>query len=127
MTRLCVLAALLFSASTVFAGFPPRTECSNLNATIKIDLSEQSVSILTTKYPEATYENLDLSELNLSEGLVQEMPEQQRGKTKRTVSFKEISLSKKDGSGMPDAYNRLAETNGSLVDYFICSTSLAWM
>lgn len=129
MTKLnCALAAvLLFSASMVFSGFPPRTECSNLNATIKINVSEQSVSILTTMYPEATYENFDLSELNLSESLVQKMPEQQRDKTKRTVSFKEISLSKKDGSEMPDAYNRLAETSGSLIDYFVCSTSLVRM
>lgn len=65
-------------------------------------------------------------ELEVSEKVIHEMPEERDGCTSRSVVFKQITLSKKDGSPMTDAYNKNA-TNGKLSDYFICVTAHAWM
>lgn len=127
-----MIASLAFLAFTSIghAGFPPKTSCSNLGGTIEI--SDRGVSILTGTTQ--TAENLKINnyvkfssdELNLVEQDVQQMPAEKFGCTLRTVTFKQIAMTKKDGSILPDAYNRLVQ-NGVLSDYFVCATSLAWM
>lgn len=104
------------------AGFPPLRSCSNQGATIRYSLGQ--VSILLTDYPKPKYETLSLDELNVDEKEIQAMPEERYGCASRKIVFKMISFTKKDGSKMPDAYNRLVQ-NGSLNDYFICSTDFA--
>ncbi len=115
---------LLILASIAHAGNPPMTTCSNHQGTIEI--SQRGVSILTNKNPTAEYTKLSYNEINLAQQVIQQMPEEKRGCTTRTVVFKQIEITKKDGSKMPDAYNRLAQS-GSLNDYFICATSHAWL
>ncbi len=109
-------------------GIPQNTECSNLNATIKIDFSAKEVVILTSMSPEATFETLKLTDLIFSKSTFEvQTPESARGNTKRTIVFLDLSIEKKDHSSMPNAYNRLAEEDGSINDYFICSKNHAWL
>lgn len=122
--KLLLVASVLVMSSMAHAGFPPRTSCSNEGGTIKI--SEDRVSVLVSTYPSERYEALLLNDLDVTEQVVQQMPPEKFGCTSRSVVFKQIALTKKDGSQMPNASNRLVQ-NGSLNDYFICATSQAWM
>lgn len=122
--KMVLAISMLVMSSMAHAGFPPSTSCSNEGGTIKI--SQGTVSVLVNKYPTEQYETLASNELNVAEQVIQQMPSEKFGCTSRSVVFKQIALTKKDGSQMPDAYNRLVQ-NGSLNDYFICSTSHAWM
>jgi hypothetical protein len=113
MKKLFAIFVLTILSHSAFAGFPPLVKCSNLGATIEI--AEGHLKVLVTK------------DLEVESELIQKMPEQRRGTTSRAISFKEISFVKRDGTPMPHAYNRLAEEDGSLNDYFICSFSQSWL
>jgi hypothetical protein len=122
-------ASLLVMAlsSSVWASFPPRTTCSNEGGTIEIDVTDRQLTIVTSKLPSVETVKFELSDLNLRESTLQRLPEEKYGCTSRKVEFKHITLTKRDGSAMPHAYNRLARKDGSLPDYFICATNHAWM
>ncbi len=115
---------ILMSASITYAGFPPSYSCTNDGATIAFDGS--AISVLVNKYPSQTYEKFNWNNLEVTEKVIQEIPEERDGCTSRSVVFKQITLTKKDGSPMPNAYNQNAK-NGNLTDYFICVTAHAWL
>lgn len=124
-----LILATMFSLTSTsgFAGFLPITSCSNVGAYISIidnpNSYERTVTILTTKFPTTEYKTFDFKKLKLTETLLQTTPTKTKGTSSTTVTFKEITLEKADGSRMPDAYNKNAEDDGALVDYFICDTS----
>ncbi len=124
MNSISAFFALLVVASMAHAGNPPQTSCSNLGGTIVI--AQNQVSILMSKHPTDLYAKFSKDDLEISEKVVQQMPLEEYGCTSRSVVFKQIAITKKDGSEMPDAYNRLVQ-DGSLNDYFICATSSAWI
>lgn len=126
MNQLLIAAIFFAFANTVFAS-SSGMECSNFENTIYIDFYKKSVSVLVGIMPQLTHEKISFDDLELSETLIQKMPTQTRGQTSRTISFKEIKFKKRDGSEMPHAYNRLAEHDGTLNDYFVCSTWSVWL
>lgn len=124
-SKLAFFSVLLLSQVS-FAGFPPRTECSNLGNTINIDVSGGKVNILVNKIPRAKYVKLADADVNVNATAIQKMPDETYGCSARSVEFKQIEITKKDSSEMPNAYNLLAK-NGALTDYFICVTSRSWI
>lgn len=123
--KLAFFSVLLLSQVSL-AGFPPRTECSNLGSTINIDLDGGKISVLVDRNPKPKYVKLADADVIVNATSIQKMPDETYGCTARSVDFKKIKIMKKDASDMPDAYNRLAQ-NGALTNYFICVTSRAWM
>jgi hypothetical protein len=115
---------VILGFSTAHAGFPPTFSCSNLDATITIDMA--GVSIVETKYPKDVVKKFRGSEVKVTYKSLQEFPTEKRGCTAREVSFQQITIEKNDGSAMPNASNRLAE-DGVLTDYVICSRDRVWM
>lgn len=124
MRELIILLAALTLSSLAHAGFPPRTICSSLGGYIQI--ANYKVTIQTYKHPNLVTETFDESDLDIKMEVIQEMPKQTLGCSSRVVVFKNVTISKKDGSALPSAYNRNA-VDGVLNDYMICSTSYSWM
>lgn len=124
LTKFIFFSSLIF-AQVSFAGFPPRTNCSNQGGTINFDLSAGTIKVLVSKSPDK-YILLNEAEVDVDNQVIQEMKDETYGCTARKVDFRHLAITKKDGSVMPDAYNRLVQ-NGSLNDYFICVKSQAWM
>lgn len=106
------------------AGFPPRTTCSNEGGHITI--ADSQVTIQSYKHPSLITEKFAESELNIQMEVVQEMADQISGCSRRKVVFKNVTLSKKDGSPLPNAYN-VNTIDGALNDYMICSTTYVWL
>ncbi len=119
-----IALAILVMTSMAHAGFPPYIRCSNEGATIKMNGS--AVTILVTSHPTDKYETLQASDLNIEDTVIQEFPNEKYGCSSRTMILKSVKLSKKDGTDMPDAYNRLA-VKGVLTDYMLCSMNYSWM
>jgi hypothetical protein len=126
MKSLVFLSIIFTFATSAQAGFAPTDECSNLNNTIEINLIEGVVTILTTSYPEDTYVTFTRDEVNIEEHVITRLQEEQQGSTSTQNRFSRIMISKKDGSAMPNAYNRNA-INGQLTDDFVCSVRNAWI
>jgi hypothetical protein len=126
MKKLILAVTLALGSGSGLAGFLPITSCSNAYADISILINpnmNSTVTVLTTKQPTSEYQAFDLRELKLTETLLQTMPTQTKGRSSTTVTFKEIILGKADGSKMPDAYSQSSAEDGTLVDYFTCSTA----
>jgi hypothetical protein len=123
MKKTIVLFAVLAAASLANAGFPPRTTCSNEGGHITI--ADGQVTILTHKHPTLVAEKFAESDLNIKMETIRETREQKRGCTSRKVVFKNVTISKKDGSELPSAYNRNAVKG--ILDDMICSTTYSWM
>ncbi len=120
-----IVLTLALLSSHAFAGFPPRTTCSNEGGTIS--MADGKVSILVSRHPKDQLEEFKLTDLEIVQDPISAMPAEKYGCTSRTVGFLKITLKQKSGSAMPDAYNRLAQRDGSLSDYFICAQRQAWM
>lgn len=125
MKHFMILVAALAVSYSVFAGFPPSTTCSNIEGYIVI--ADRRVTIKTMNSERVLVsERFEVDDLDIKMDVVSEMPEQKRGCTSREVTFMNVTLAKKDGSALPNAYNRNAN-KGILDDYMICSTKQAWM
>lgn len=119
-----MLLILSVSFST-FAGFPPTDDCSNLGATIQVDMTLGTVTVLTKLRP-TTYVTLGWDDVNVEETVLVRKDVTEYGNTSNQNRFSSIVISKKDGSSMPNAYNNLAK-DGKLVDDYVCSERSAWI
>lgn len=124
-TVLLSLFAILATSSTYASGI--RYSCSNRDGVIKTSTFSSTITILETTYPEARYAKIAAQDVNESSEVIQTMPTENRGCSSRTVTIVKLKFTKKDGTPMPNAYNKLANEDGSLEDYFICSTDISWM
>jgi hypothetical protein len=124
MKKLFSFMILLLLTPLAQASSMPTISCSNNGGTIDISVYPQNgVVILKDNYPSKETIKLSDEEIEITEQVIQEMPTEQAKCSSRSVVFKQITIAKKDGSSMPDAYNRRAQNNGSLSDYFICTTT----
>ncbi|MBL7542877.1 MAG: hypothetical protein JNL11_03630 [Bdellovibrionaceae bacterium] len=119
-----LLIVALAVSSFAHAGFPPHYSCSSQGGHITI--ANNQVTIQTYRHPNLIAENFPESDLNIDMQTVQTMPKQTLGCSSREVTFTNVTISKKDRSPLPHAYNRNA-VNGVLNDYMICTVSYSWM
>ena len=121
-----LIAISTLSASIANAGFMPQHLCSNQGGTIEVTPGE--VSILLSKASNSSFESyakLSYDDVNIEEEVIQEMPEERNGCTSRQVTFKKLTITRKDGSKILRDDNGRVKTT-SLTDYFICTVTSAW-
>lgn len=126
MKNAIILFVVLTMTSLVHAGTAPETTCSNEGGHITMERSRVTIQYYNHQDSKFETEKIRISDLNIEMEMIKEMDEQTRGCSTRKVFFQNVTLSKKDGTPLRNAYNRNA-VGGVLNDYMICSTSYAWM
>ncbi|MBC7742614.1 MAG: hypothetical protein H7061_10480 [Bdellovibrionaceae bacterium] len=115
-----VLASVQSIASTI------TYECSNIGAHITLSAMGRSLKIHTSDYPTETFVELTPNDVTVKSDVITDTPEVKEGCSTSKKQLVRITISKKDGSAMPNAYNQRA-VNGVLSDLFICEESKSWL
>lgn len=131
------ILTFFFLTAIGHASTMPTTECVNVGQTLRMKqpnvfLRAKFLEVLISKYDAQgnlndQVQEFNFDELNILESEKTELAHEKRGCTTRNVYSVKMTFTRKDGNQMPHAYNRLANEDGSLSDYFLCARSTAWM
>jgi hypothetical protein len=124
MKKLAVLALIIMSGN-VLAGIP-KTVCSTPNAGIQLISEMPGIDFLIVRLDsEGTTEKLSVMDVNIEESNIHVIREKSgSGGSYRKTYSATLSISKADGSLMPDAYTTVRKDDGSLEVDAICEFSV---
>ncbi len=123
MKKLAVLALIIMSGN-VLAGIP-KTVCSTPNAGIQRVAEMPGIEFLNVRLnSKGKVEKLSLEDLNIEESNIHVIREKRSGGSYGKTYSATLSISKTDGSIMPDAYTTVRKADGSLEVDAICEFSV---
>lgn len=122
--KLVFMSILVCASFSAFAGGVD-IECTNAGNSIEIHhVPDRKVLIANTDFNGTlNFTRYEYDDLYIDQHVLQKLPSEKLGSSTRSVSLVEIILSRRDGGRMINTYNRLAEPDGSLRDYFLCVTT----